>query len=203
MTFRIASGLLSEIKKDKQGALLKFRNGVDFFVLPLARLTVNFCDKLMDSAGIRDALQSAEFADFVRSNPSVEFVIEPRRGRRPVFRASYLNGTLLPDSQDRVERVVQLKNLDPKAIMCRLRELREDSGQPRRRFRPGVHSDTPAIRPIWSPFHDNVEANNPLHALKQLVAEKKALEQASIARSLSQLPVDPIQIGRKKITNYN
>lgn len=190
MSFKLASQLLGEIvnKQGSKKSLLKFRNGVHYFVLPLSRLTINYCDKLMDSEGIRNFLMSFDFLNFVVENPSVEFVIEPRRGRRPVLRASYLNSGPAPIGQTKRERPVSLCNLNHQSILAIFHELRNDSGQARRRFKATVHSDSPAIRPIWSPFHDNNQTNNPLHVLKQIVAEKKTVHQASLAKSIAKLP---------------
>lgn len=35
--------------------------------------------------------------------------------------------------------------------------LRDESGEKARPFHQAVKSDTPAIRPIWSPFHNRLE----------------------------------------------
>lgn len=84
--------------------------------------------------------------------PSVEFVVEPHWNRRPLMRAYYVNGRMI----DR-----QVANMDDPEIMKAFQELRDQSGHPAMPFHQQVKSDTPAVRPIWSPFHNR--SLNPLH----------------------------------------
>lgn len=187
MTFKLAEQLLKQVKRVDPSPLLKFNNGSQYFILPLARITINFSETMVDSQGVRDFLLSPTFHKFVQQNPSIEFIIEPREGRRPVFRATYNLGVSKP-GQD-YQRCVCLAMLDPKTITSILNELRQESGQVRRRFEPQVHSETPAVRPVWSPFHHNVEHNNALHRLKEVVAKRAAEEAEALTKSLGKLPI--------------
>ena len=195
MTFKLAAQLLRQVKKTPKENILKFNNGSAYFILPLARLTIFYHDTAPGCAGLRQYLMSDAFSAFVKDNPSVEFIVEHERVKLPHVLAYYLHaGT-------NEERKIDLNNKQETEIAGILRELRDDSGQPRRRFRPQVISDTPAIRPIWSPFHlndggnmdDNSNskcnqgANNPLIALQKIVAERKARDAESLTRSLGKL----------------
>lgn len=193
MSFKLATELLAEVRKEsvRAGLSLKFRNGLDYYILPLKRVTLNFCETLMCSHGLRQTICCEKFKKFILDNPSVEFVIEPTRGKTPVIRAAYINSGAPPIGQTRKERCVSVPNLQVSAIMRILNELRSDAGQLRLKFKPQVISDTPAIRSIWSPFHDNNSWNNPLLTLKEMVVKEQAKSADSRSRARSKLPIDP------------
>jgi large subunit ribosomal protein L43 len=58
------------------------------------------------------------------------------------------------------EKTACVKNKSHSEIHERFMMLRNSSGVHRHKFRQQVISDSPAVRPIWSPFHNQFE--NPL-----------------------------------------
>jgi hypothetical protein len=139
---------------DKNGVpVLSPANGVGHFILPLQRVSFTYCSHSGDSRGIREYL-SKNLPALATSNPTVEFVIEPRWGRFPQIQAWFLAGHT---------KQLCVKNMSPAKVHESFLKLRNSSGRPLRRFRQGVDSYAPAIRPLWSPFHMlSGDKNNPL-----------------------------------------
>lgn len=49
---------------------------------------------------------------------------------------------------------MSVANMGPHEISTVVEGLRSSSGAKARPFHQAVASDTPAVRPLWSPFHD-------------------------------------------------
>lgn len=118
-------------------------NGVGRFVLPLQRIIFTYCSHARDSDGIKEYLR-ANLKSLAESNPSVEFVVEPRWGHFPLIRGFFLHGR---------EKVVCVKNYTIHQVHEAFMMLRNSSGSPLKKFRQAVKSMAPAVRPLWSPFH--------------------------------------------------
>lgn len=55
-------------------------------------------------------------------------------------------------------RVMSVANMGPHEIGAVVEGLRSSSGAKARPFHQAVASDAPAVRPLWSPFHDRPAA---------------------------------------------
>ena len=156
---------------DKQGLpKLTPVNGMGHFVLPLTRIHLQYCSHAGDAVGIREFL-SHHLYQLAKANPSVEFVVEPRWGRFPLMRAHYLQGN---------SKAVCARNLTANECLEMFMKLRNSSGQTLRPFHPQVKSSTPAVRPIWSPFHmKDVNGKNDL--LRFLHAPREKLQSTTVA----------------------
>lgn len=129
---------------DKYGVpILSPVNGVGHFILPLQRILFTYCSHRADSTSLREYLKR-NLKSLAESNPGVEFVVEPRWGHPPLLRGFFLDGH---------DKVLCVKNYTIEKVHEAFLNLRNSSGRPLRRFRQGVTSFAPAIRPLWSPFH--------------------------------------------------
>lgn len=139
---------------DKHGVpVLRPVNGVRHFVLPLQRVLFNYCSHYRDSDGLKYYLRK-NLKSLAETNPSVEFVVEPRWGHRPLIRGFFLGGH---------SQYVCVKNGTVREVHEAFLRLRNSSGTPLAKFRQKVTSRVPAVRPLWSPFHMlNEGKNNPL-----------------------------------------
>lgn len=74
--------------KPKRIPELKPRNGVGHYVLPLQRLLITYCQHCNDSQTTREYVEK-HLDRFVKANPSVEVLVEPRLSKRPTIFAHY------------------------------------------------------------------------------------------------------------------
>ena len=58
----------------------------------LKNIRLYFCDFGGSSQGLRDTLQSQEFADWVNHNEHLKIEIFMRRGQHPYMSSTYING---------------------------------------------------------------------------------------------------------------
>jgi large subunit ribosomal protein L43 len=176
-------GILQEI--DHAATVkLHFRNGANgFFVLPCHRVQLTFALEHPASESVRRFID-ARLPDFAERHPSVEFALTPVNGGKAAHaRASYGCG---PD------KLAALHNLkDARQVEDLLLGLLKRSGDRARRFRCEVVSDAPAIRPLWSPFHDN--RSNQLHDYVMHMRKERRLRQwrLSLAQRRNLLQLRP------------
>ncbi|XP_013420498.1 39S ribosomal protein L43, mitochondrial [Lingula anatina] len=117
-------------------------NGVGRYVNQCQRITLKFCKEHGDSRGMRDFIEQ-ELLDFTRSNPGVVMYLQPRRHRKPVIVAEYLNG---------YKENLYVPNY-PKDEICKwVEHLRCKQGMTPMRLRKYQHTDNPSIQGIWNPF---------------------------------------------------
>ena len=126
-------------------------NGVNHFILPVHTIEFYYCPHYGCSKGMREFLRQNAY-NYAERYPQVQFVVFPRKSVGPGIRASYMNGH---------QRYVGLSNREPGFIEEHLNLLISLSGSKPHRFRESVFSSNPAVRPIWSPFHDDL--NCPLY----------------------------------------
>jgi hypothetical protein len=82
----------------------------------------------------------------------VQFTTFPKFSRGPGIKATYNTG---------YRRFVPLPNRPPEFIKEHLELLLSHGGRKDSKFSEQVVSSAPAVRPIWSPFHDDL--NCPLY----------------------------------------
>ncbi|PVU87958.1 hypothetical protein BB559_005797 [Furculomyces boomerangus] len=83
--------------------------------------------------------------NFSKRNPNVEVVVQPRPSRHPIIRAFYVNGR---------QRVLCVKNMQKEEVNQTLEKLMGFAGNYNRLWKKPVISNTPSVRGIWSPFHN-------------------------------------------------
>ena len=127
------------------------KNGVNHFILTVQSIDLYYCPHYGCSKGMREFLRQNAYS-YAEKYPQIQFVVFPRKSIGPGLRATYLNGHF---------RYVGLSNREPEFIKEQLDLLISLKGTKAIRFRESVSSTTPAIRPIWSPFHDKL--NCPLY----------------------------------------
>lgn len=134
--------------------LIEMPNGVHHFVLPVQDLTFFYSSTFGCSRGMREFLRDNAYS-LARQFPTVHFTVISREGRAPAMVASYSSG---------YRRFVPVPNKASNFIAQHALLLLNGTGGPPERFHQRVHSTTPAVRPIWSPFHDRL--NCPIYDLE-------------------------------------
>ncbi|KAI9598730.1 thioredoxin-like protein [Syncephalis fuscata] len=119
------------------------KNGVGAFVLQCRKLVFQYCEKSGSSRGINEYLKT-HLIPFAKENPQIEILVTPRPAKHPIIRGYYLNGR---------EKIVCVRNTEPKRIAETVQLLRDTSGMKVKVFKKPVISDTPSVRGIWSPFN--------------------------------------------------
>lgn len=85
-----------------------------------------------------------EFKKHVEQNPKIEFVVVKDSGH-PIIRGDYVNGR---------EKVVCVRNMEPRQIAEKLRLIRDSSGAQLKPYKGNaVTSMNESVRGIWSPMH--------------------------------------------------
>ncbi|KAG8201777.1 hypothetical protein JTE90_027262 [Oedothorax gibbosus] len=117
-------------------------NGTGRYVCQLQRITFKFSKTHGGSNGLRDYIEK-ELMNFVKSNPGVVVYLQPRRIGPPSATAEYLNGETHYHSfpKYRCEDIVKW-----------VESLRTRSGFPISRFIKNIHTDSPSVQGVWTPF---------------------------------------------------
>lgn len=127
------------------------KNGLNHFIIPVQSIDLYYCPHYGCSKGMREFLRGNAY-NYAEMYPQIQFVVFPRKSISPGLRATYLNGYV---------RYVGLSNREPEFIKEQLDLLISLKGSKPVRFRERVFSTSPAVRPLWSPFHDSL--NCPLY----------------------------------------
>ena len=143
------------------------QNGVAAFILPLKRLDFHYCDWAGSSRGMKyvlfhsmplslaipvltipSAFLRTLLPRFVSQHPSVETTVSPRPHAHPIIRATYINGR---------EKVICVRNLEPREVMKKAELLRDAGGEKLRRVTGVVESQNQSVRGVWSGLHDVIK----------------------------------------------
>lgn len=162
------------LPKDSAIVPLSFKNGRNgVYTLPCQRIAFTFALNHPASVAVRDFVDR-NLPTLAKLYPSVEFDIQPINGGKCAHaRASYDFG---PD------KLAHLHNMqDSQQIQSSILSLLTRTGLKPRRFRCGVDSDAPAIRPIWSPFHD--DRTNKLTQYIDAMAKERSIRRQRISEA--------------------
>jgi len=118
------------------------KNGLARFIPQLMRVTIKFCKESPRSSGVREFIESDVVA-FAKQNPSCALYLKPRRHRKPVIVAEYLNGEKHHQVVDTYTRQ-QLKEW--------LDVIRSQSGKEYQVQLKYEYTDHPSIQGVWNPF---------------------------------------------------
>ncbi|KAF9172319.1 39S ribosomal protein L43, mitochondrial [Entomortierella chlamydospora] len=119
------------------------KNGVGAFIPQCRRLVFHYCERSGSSRGMIEYVKK-DLIQFAKEHPHVEVIVTPRPSKHPVIRGLYLNGK---------DKVVCVRNMEPKDIAGKVELLKESSGNRMKVFKKPVISTTESVRGIWSPFH--------------------------------------------------
>lgn len=121
------------------------RNGVGTYVQPCYKITIQYCNWGGSSRGIRDILSNGTINDFALKNSNIAIEIMKKSGH-PSLIFNYNNDR----STD-----VDIKNLDGKNILNKLKEYSQRSGNDLFKYNHKVLSNNESVRGVWSPLHVN------------------------------------------------
>ncbi|KAK3357134.1 thioredoxin-like protein [Lasiosphaeria hispida] len=121
------------------------RNGVGAFVLQCKKLEFHYCDWAGSSKGMNIFIKTL-LPKFAAEHPQIEFNVSPRPAKHPVVTGHYINGRQKP---------ICVRNLEPTAILQKVKLLRDASGEKLKRVHKPVTSINPSVRGVWSPYHGN------------------------------------------------
>ena len=120
------------------------------FILPLQKVTLQYCDIGGSSQAQREFITGGLLKQFAAQNPGVEVLVQPRPFRHPLIRAEYWN------AHSRSLCVRHLKS--GKQVMQMMQEQVRDGSSGLSPLRPKspVMSEavTESVRGIWTPFRD-------------------------------------------------
>lgn len=134
------------------------------FTISLYRIIFRYCSHSGDSKGMKDYLKEC-LLEWARQNPTIECIVRPILGRRPILWAFYLQGNS--------QRQICVKNLSKEEIQKKVDLLHDLTGpSEKERFHEHVQSTTPSVRPIWDPWHHS-NVMNPLMNPKEYQEWKK------------------------------
>lgn len=125
-------------------------NGAGRYVCQLQRITFKFSKTHGGSNGLREYIEK-ELMDFVKGNPGVVVYLKPRRIGPPSATAEYLNGETHYHSFPRYKC---------EDIVKWIEYMRTQSGYPISRFIQNIHTDTPSIQGVWTPFTNKPSSHN-------------------------------------------
>ena len=149
----IAQGALT--LKPKRHLDLVNPQGITYMLRPLQQLHFTYCPYYGCSQGMRQFLRDS-LSTLADRYPSVQFVVRCRPRHAPGLFAQYMTG---------YSRYVPVPKAGVQDIEKQLSYLLDAAGSKPVRFTEKVLSTMPAVRPIWSPFHDNMKCN-PLNEFK-------------------------------------
>lgn len=121
------------------------RNGVDSFVHPCKKITLQYCNWGGSSDGMRKFLTSKRLDNVAMANPYIQFDVFRKPGH-PILRAEYTNGR---------EKVICVRNMNIDVIENKMKLLRDSSGDQLRRWtkNDNVRTLNSSVRGVWSPLH--------------------------------------------------
>lgn len=126
------------------------QNGVGRHICQLQRLTLCFCKTRVCSFGMREFIEN-HLLDFTRKNPGIVVYLKPRRHRKPVLYAEYLNGN---------RETFSVENQSKEEISKWIEYMRTRSGAQIQRLRKPWHTENPSIQGVWHPFSNKDPALN-------------------------------------------
>ncbi|WAR21511.1 RM43-like protein [Mya arenaria] len=126
------------------------QNGVGRHVCQLQRVTLSLCKSSTGSATARRFVEE-DLLDFTRGNPGVVFYIKPRRHKKPLLTAEYLNG---------YKEQIEVSRCSKDEIAQWVGLMKGRSGTQIMKLRKEWHTDTPSIQGTWHPFMFKETARN-------------------------------------------
>lgn len=121
----------------------RLQNGIGSrYVCQLQRLTIQVCKEFRTSFGTREWIAN-NLTKFAREHPYVVIYIQPRRHRPPNLIGEYLSG-------DR--QWIPLSNCDRDRVNWWIHSLLTQQGDPQWRLLKQMHTDSPSVQGIWTPF---------------------------------------------------
>jgi large subunit ribosomal protein L43 len=121
----------------------RLQNGIGSrYVCQLQRLTIQVCKEFRTSYGTREWIAN-DLTAFARQHPYVVVYVQPRRHRPPNLIGEYLSG-------DR--QWIPLSNCDRQHVNWWIQSLLTQQGDPQWRLLKQMHTDSPSIQGIWTPF---------------------------------------------------
>lgn len=117
-------------------------NGIGRYICQLQRMTFKFSKSHGSSNGLREYIEK-DLIDFAKSNPGVVIYLKPRRIGPPSITAEYLNGQTHYRAFPKVPRDEILKYVE---------YFRTQAGYSTSRIIKNIHTDTPSIQGVWTPF---------------------------------------------------
>lgn len=140
----------------------RLQNGVGSrYVCQLQRLTIQMCKEFRTSFGTREWI-SNDLIKFARENPSVVVYVQPRRHRPPNLIGEYLNGE---------RQWIPLSNCHREHVNWWIQSLLTRQGDPQWRLIKRMHSDSPSIQGIWTPF-----TNKPLDRVTRTYPDRNLVD---------------------------
>ncbi|UYV83699.1 MRPL43 [Cordylochernes scorpioides] len=118
------------------------QNGIGRHVCQLQRLTLKFCKSSGTSRYLREFMEK-HLIDFAKENPGVVIYLKPRRHRKPVIEAQYLNG---------YTQSIYCDHISENDMLAYVNYMRTRSGSQISRLRKLNHTETPSIQGPWTPF---------------------------------------------------
>jgi len=138
------------------------QNGIGSrYVCQLQRLTIQVCKEFRSSYGTREWI-SNDLTAFARQYPYVVIYIQPRRHRPPNLIGEYLSG-------DR--QWIPLSNCDRNRVNWWINSLLTQQGDPQWRLLKQMHTDSPSVQGIWTPF-----TNKPIDRILRTYPDKDLIE---------------------------
>ncbi|CAF0739374.1 unnamed protein product [Rotaria sordida] len=131
------------------------------YVCQLQRLTIQVCKEFRTSYGTREWIAN-DLMNFARQHPYVVVYVQPRRHRAPNLIGEYLSG-------DR--QWIPLSNCDRQQINWWVHSLLTQQGDPQWRLLKQMHTDSPSIQGIWTPF-----TNKPNDLITRTYPDKDLIE---------------------------
>ncbi|CAF4232901.1 unnamed protein product [Rotaria socialis] len=140
----------------------RLKNGVGSrYVCQLQRLTIQVCKEFRTSFGTRDWIAN-DLTKFAREHPYVVVYVQPRRHRAPNIVGEYLTG-------DR--QWIPLSNCDREKVNWWIHSLLTQKGDPQWRLLKQMHTDSPSVQGIWTPF-----TNKPIDRITRMYPDKDLTE---------------------------
>ncbi|RKP18681.1 hypothetical protein ROZALSC1DRAFT_14879 [Rozella allomycis CSF55] len=115
-------------------------NGLNAHIIMLQKITLRYNPHRSTSSGMNEYLSSPLFLNAAKNNPAIEFVVEPWKLGHPVIHGIYATG---------IEKLVDAKKMTMIEIHEALEAMTQTENRVLKKFKPGVKSLNPAIRPIW------------------------------------------------------
>lgn len=140
----------------------RLQNGLGSrYVCQLQRLTIQVCKEFRTSFGTREWI-AHDLTKFARENPSVVVYVQPRRHRPPNLIGEYLGGQ---------RQWIPLSNCHREHVNWWVHSLLTQQGDPQWRLIKQMHTDTPSVQGIWTPF-----TNKPLDRIQRNYPDPQLVE---------------------------
>lgn len=144
---------------------IEFVNGLKHFFPFCQRIHLTYCSS--SSSDFLKFCRDGHMLRLIRQNPLVHFSIQPHQGHQGMMRAFYMGGfqrelaltTVGGHGGRGSTKSTTTATTTTSSITSLFKRLLDGSGRRDRKFKAGVISLTPAIRPAWSPFHSAGSAN--------------------------------------------